>query len=563
MGPRDQSFGVILASLLAVRCVGALLSGILDCDETFNFWEPTHFLLYGRGLQTWEWSPAYALRSYLYVLDHAAFGALARLAGAGRPAVFYFIRVALAIKSAGCEALLVHAARASYGRPIGGWTWFFLATSPGMFHAAVAYLPSSFAMYFMALCWACWAPSRASPRLAVAAVGAAAIVGWPFAALLGVPLALQLVCAPEHGPARFATYAAQCAAVLVPLVGLADLAFYGRLTLSPLNVLRYNLWPKGSGSELYGVEPFWFYARNLALNLNAALPLAAVGVAVLVLAPTRVATMSAPALRALRAGACAAWLWVCVLSCLPHKEERFMFPAYPPLCLAAAVGAEALVRGGAAVLAPRGTHAHTRRARLALALTLALGCASALLSASRATALVSYYSAPLRLYGQISRPGGLPAVGAGVRVARVPDAPATRCDGALRLCVGGEWHRFPSSFLLPDDACVSFVRSPFRGILPQPFGAGAGATRTVPTHMNNANLDEPGRYVPLAACHYLVELEAEHDPSRLSLRREWEVALRYPYLDASRSPALTRALWLPWLSARDNVYASYVLLRRV
>lgn len=31
----------------------------------------THFLLYGEGFQTWEYSPVYAIRSYGYLLLHA------------------------------------------------------------------------------------------------------------------------------------------------------------------------------------------------------------------------------------------------------------------------------------------------------------------------------------------------------------------------------------------------------------------------------------------------------------------------------------------------------------
>uniref|UniRef100_A0A8C0XSB3 Mannosyltransferase n=1 Tax=Castor canadensis TaxID=51338 RepID=A0A8C0XSB3_CASCN len=57
--------------LLSARLCAALLSNISDCDETFNYWEPTHFLIYGRGFQTWEYSPVYAIRSYAYLLLHA------------------------------------------------------------------------------------------------------------------------------------------------------------------------------------------------------------------------------------------------------------------------------------------------------------------------------------------------------------------------------------------------------------------------------------------------------------------------------------------------------------
>lgn len=57
--------------LLSARLCAALLSNISDCDETFNYWEPTHYLIYGKGFQTWEYSPVYAIRSYAYLLLHA------------------------------------------------------------------------------------------------------------------------------------------------------------------------------------------------------------------------------------------------------------------------------------------------------------------------------------------------------------------------------------------------------------------------------------------------------------------------------------------------------------
>lgn len=40
----------------------------------------------------------------------------------------------------------------------------------------------------------------------------------------------------------------------------------------------------------------------------------------------------------------------------------------------------------------------------------------------------------------------------------------------VQLCIGGEWHRFPSSFYIPDERVrLSFLRSDFHGQLPQPF----------------------------------------------------------------------------------------------
>jgi alpha-1,2-mannosyltransferase len=43
------------AALLVVRLYAAMTLPISDCDETFNYWEPVHQLMYGRGFQTWEY----------------------------------------------------------------------------------------------------------------------------------------------------------------------------------------------------------------------------------------------------------------------------------------------------------------------------------------------------------------------------------------------------------------------------------------------------------------------------------------------------------------------------
>lgn len=56
--------------LLSARLCAAIWSNISDCDEVFNYWEPVHYLLHGSGFQTWEYSPAYAIRSYAYIWLH-------------------------------------------------------------------------------------------------------------------------------------------------------------------------------------------------------------------------------------------------------------------------------------------------------------------------------------------------------------------------------------------------------------------------------------------------------------------------------------------------------------
>lgn len=61
---------VAFKALLSARFCSAIWSFITDCDETFNYWEPLNYLINGHGLQTWEYSPEFALRSYTYLLVH-------------------------------------------------------------------------------------------------------------------------------------------------------------------------------------------------------------------------------------------------------------------------------------------------------------------------------------------------------------------------------------------------------------------------------------------------------------------------------------------------------------
>jgi alpha-1,2-mannosyltransferase len=76
---------VAVRVLLIFRVTAAMYSNLQDCDEglsilnfmtpllsdpftVFNYWEPLHYLYKGYGLQTWETSPQYAIRSWAYTI---------------------------------------------------------------------------------------------------------------------------------------------------------------------------------------------------------------------------------------------------------------------------------------------------------------------------------------------------------------------------------------------------------------------------------------------------------------------------------------------------------------
>ena len=93
-----------------------------------------------------------------------------------------------------------------------------------------------------------------------------------------------------------------------------------------------------------------------------------------------------------------ALLWLAFFSAIPHKEERFMFPIYPLLCVAAAVAVVRALRLVTKLLPPRPAPRALTNAAL---WRLAVG-GSAALSFGRSAALVVYYGAPLPLYSDLS-----------------------------------------------------------------------------------------------------------------------------------------------------------------
>jgi len=179
---------------LIANIISALFAPIQDCDETFNYWEPAHYLSHGYGLQTWEYSPDYALRSWFYIILHALVGNARRLLPRStKVAEFYAIRYGLAFVCALCQSWLWRIISVTLNPRIA--MLFLVATvaSPGNFNASTAFLPSSFAMYLAMLGAAAFMNWRGGLKTSQGiwwfAVGG--IVGWPFAAALCLPFAAE------------------------------------------------------------------------------------------------------------------------------------------------------------------------------------------------------------------------------------------------------------------------------------------------------------------------------------------------------------------------------------
>lgn len=168
----------------------ALYAPILDCDEVFNYWEPTHYLSRGFGLQTWEYSPEFAIRSWMYIVLHAVPGKLGSLLSSKSSFQFYFIRVGLAIVCTACQTRLFGVVSQIIGPRVASIFLIITASSSGMFYASVAYLPSSFAMYTTMMGMAAFLDTKGGLKTnqGIMWFGIGAVVGWPFSAALMFPL---------------------------------------------------------------------------------------------------------------------------------------------------------------------------------------------------------------------------------------------------------------------------------------------------------------------------------------------------------------------------------------
>ena len=137
---------------------------------------------------------------------------------------------------------------------------------------------------------------------------------------------------------------------------MVDSYAYGQLTFTPWNLIKYNIFSSSSGRSptLYGSEPWYFYITNLALNFNILVPLALISLPALFITQRvdnkRLGARRGPEGEAsspytlLAVRLAPFYLWTGVLTLQAHKEERFMYPAYPLLCFNAAA-ALYLIRG--------------------------------------------------------------------------------------------------------------------------------------------------------------------------------------------------------------------------
>ncbi|GMH05588.1 hypothetical protein Nepgr_007428 [Nepenthes gracilis] len=530
---RGLGWGLPLFSLGVLRYMSATSNIIHDCDEVFNYWEPLHFILYKSGFQTWEYSAEFALRSYLYILFHAFVGLPASwLFGDEKVRVFYAVRLFLGFLSVIADAYLVVALSRKYGKRLASYALALLCVTSGCFFASTSFLPSSFSMYAMSLSSAFFLLEK--PAMAVAVAAAGVIVGWPFSILAFLPVTLFSL----NRRFRHVFFSgAITSAVLLALSVLIDYYYYKSWTSSVLNLLLYNVLGGGE-SHLYGTEGPLYYLQNGFNNFNICFVLALLFPITLLVQVVR--KKYVPDLFVI---ASPIYIWLAFMSLQPHKEERFLYPIYPLVCVAASAFIDCIPDFFRDKYNPNDNSLLVVLSKTFRPVVLGLILCT---SHSRTFSLIHGYSAPLEIYKHL-------------------DYHEDAGMGSI-LCVGSEWHRFPSSFFIPDYVLqVRWIDDGFRGLLPSPFNLTMGGTSAAPSYLNNKNKASEQQYLKdIEACTLLVELHLKRPyPYRGSDLSTWEVVAALPFLDRELSPALHRSFFVPYFWHRNNLFGLYKLLRRI
>ena len=162
---------------------------------------------------------------------------------------------------------------------------------------------------------------------------------------------------------------------------------------------------------------------------------------------------------------------------------------------------------------------------------------------SRVVSVVKNYSAPLVVYRHLSTELDR-RTAAELSTSAVLAAGAQPESVQLNVCVGKEWYRFPGSYFLPHAGCkLQYVRSEFRALLPKLYDSwDRNGTWGVPSEQNDRNADEPGRYIDVDQCDYIIDADSSHPTKVRTPRARIRLHLRTAIIASSRS--LSRPLGL-------------------
>lgn len=377
--------------------------------------------------------------------------------------------------------------------------------------------------------------------------------GWPFAALVGVPICLDaLILQKKYRLFAFWT-AVSGATILLPTIAI-DSSYFGKLVIAPLNLIMYNVF-SSHGPNLYGTEPWTYYFVNGFLNFNIVWVLALLTPILLVISHYTVPGRSRPTLfLPYYLSLLPLYIWLFVFIAQPHKEERFLYPIYPMITLCGAISVDVIQKifyRVKSLLRTMSTPSHYLDHTMWIT-ALAMLTAT-VIGLSRIASLYFNYHAPLDLFVELNT----------FHQENIEKSP----NAIYNICTGKDWYRFPSSFFLPSkNFQLRFVKSEFNGMLPAYFAHGENATTIVHDYFNDGNIGDESMLFDLTKCHFMFDLDTSNttplEPNYANQKREWTVMKQMFFLNPSKSHFFHRAFYIPFLNDKYVEYSNLYLLKR-
>lgn len=497
----DKIFVVILTViLLVIKIISVFNNHIDDTDEVYGYYEPLHYLLYSNGMQTWEYSPMYAIRSYAYIypmyliiksiqyIDDNVFN----LIGDSKVILFYIVRLLLSLLYTYSEVRFIKSIHNKFkNRSITLYTVCFIVTSPGIWYSSTSFLPSATSTILVLLSVSSWLNGYNAYTILYGCI-AVFWLGWPFIGIVFVPYGLHMLYRDSR-KVRLILSGIVILLVTFVLSYLVDSYYYNSYSVYPnFNIVYYNSF--NQGDKLYGVESAAYYVKNLFLNLQYAWLLLLLYPLVLIvsyLGRSRHNNINSEGKVEYYSSDImviyvSVMLWLIIMFTRPHKEERFLYPIYPLICFIAAHSMSMAIPIDISSATTSTAMGYVVKVIRILIICMIL-FTSFFLMCSRIISSNDNYSGYNALYGKISK--------------YLIDNHVESSN----ICVGGqEWFRFPSHFHLPYNNTIQHVKDGFRGQLPRHYATTNG-TFTLPLHpFNDKNKEETTTYVPIEECDYAI-----------------------------------------------------------
>ena len=182
---------------LFVYLIAAFVNHIDDTDETYGYFEPLHYLFAGYGMQTWEYSPNFAIRTYAFITPLLGVMSVLKALLVNHPfipklAYFSIAKVILGLVTAFSSQTFENSIRSVFGDRQASIFKYLMLLSPGIFYASTSFLPSAVCMSLVMLSFA----KLLSKQYFISILyGCIAVLwtGWPFVGVVFLPIGVTIL----------------------------------------------------------------------------------------------------------------------------------------------------------------------------------------------------------------------------------------------------------------------------------------------------------------------------------------------------------------------------------